>query len=387
MNWRVPFYDLVLGDEEKQAALSVIESNWLTAGPRIADFESAFSAAMGGEAQAVAVSSGTAALHLSLSALGIGPGDEVIVPSLTFVACANVIRYVGAMPVFADVTSELDWNVSPADVVAKITPRTRAIIVVHYAGYSCDMDELLVLSRKHDLALIEDCSHAPMGTWKGRPLGTFGDTGCFSLFSNKNMTTGEGGIVISRDQQLAERFRTLRSHGITTSTYQRFKGHAYGYDVVDLGYNYRLDEIRAAIGIEQLRKLPQFNVRRKERVERYRRLIADKLPRVRVPFVERSTDSSFHIFPVLLFGDEELRNNTLRGMADRGIQCSMHYRPIHTFSAYRGVIANVPVTDRIASSILTLPLFPSLSDEQMDLVVEELRVCLEGGSKADGCGD
>ena len=378
MKWKVPFFDLVLGDEEKQSVLSVIESNWLTAGPRIAEFESAFSAATGGGFLSVAVSSGTAALHLSLLALGVGSGDEVIVPSLTFVACANVIRYVGATPVFADVTSELDWDVSPADVATKITPRTRAIIVVHYAGYPCDMDQFLVLSQKQGLALVEDCSHAPLGTWKGRPLGTFGDTGCFSLYSNKNMTTGEGGMVVSRNQQLIERFRILRSHGITASTYQRFKGHAYGYDVAELGYNYRLDEIRAALGIEQLRKLPAFNAQRKERVERYRHLIADKLPSVRVPFVERRTDSSYHIFPVLLPGNEEVRNNTLRGMAERGIQCSIHYRPIHTFSAYQGVSADVPVTDRIASSILTLPLFPSLSDAQMDLVVEELQACLKG---------
>ena len=376
MSWKVPFFDLVLGDEEKQAVLSVLESNWLTAGPKIAEFESVFSVAVGGEVQAVAVSSATAALHLSLLALGVGPGDEVIVPSLTFVACANVIRYVGATPVFADVTSELDWNVSPADVAAKITPRTRAIMLVHYAGYSCDMSQLVALSDKHGLLLVEDCSHAPLGTWKGQPLGTFGDTGCFSFYSNKNMTTGEGGMIISRNPQLIERFRTLRSHGMTASTYQRFKGHAYGYDVAELGYNYRLDEIRAAIGIEQLRKLPIFNVQRKERVERYRRLIAEKLPQVRVPFAERSTDSTYHIFPVLLPGDEEVRNNTLHGMAERGIQCSMHYRPIHMFSAYEGVVANVPVTDRIAGSILTLPLFPSLTDVQMDMVVEGLRTYL-----------
>lgn len=376
MNWKVPFFDLVLGDEEKQAALNVLESNWLTAGPRIAEFENDFSAGLGGEAQAVAVSSATAALHLSLLALGVGPGDEVIVPSLTFVACANAIRYVGATPVFADVVSEFDWNVSPADVEAKITPRTRAIMVVHFAGYACDMDQFVALSKKHSLLLIEDCSHAPLGTWKGKALGTFGDTGCFSFFSNKNMTTGEGGMVISRNPQLTERFRILRSHGITASTYQRFKGHVYGYDVAELGYNYRLDEIRAAIGIEQLRKLPAFNERRKERVGRYRNLIAEKLPQVRVPFAERNTDSTYHIFPVLLPGDEEVRNNTLRGMADRGIQCSMHYRPIHMFSSYQAMVANVPVTDRIATSILTLPLFPSLSDAQMDLVVEGLQACL-----------
>jgi dTDP-4-amino-4,6-dideoxygalactose transaminase len=376
MNWKVPFFDLVLGDEEKQAVLQVMESNWLTAGPKIGEFEAAFSVASDSETQAVAVSSATAAMHLSLLALGIGAGDEVIVPSLTFVACANAIRYVGATPVFADVTSELDWNVSPADVETKITTRTRAIMVVHFAGYACDMDQFAALVKKHSLLLIEDCSHAPMVTWKGKVLGTFGDTGCFSFFSNKNMTTGEGGMVISRNPQLIERFRILRSHGITTSTYQRFKGHAYGYDVAELGYNFRLDEIRAAIGIEQLRKLPAFNAQRKERVERYRRLITEKLPQVGIPFAERTTDSSYHIFPVLLPGNEEVRNEALRGMADRGVQCSMHYRPIHMFSAYQGVIANVPVTDRIAPSILTLPLFPSLSDAQMDQVVDGLQACL-----------
>ena len=381
MAWEVPFFDLVLGEEEKLAALRVINSNWLTAGPTIAEFETDFSAALDTDLQAVAVSSATAALHLSLLALGVGPGDEVIVPSLTFVACANAIRYVGATPVFADVTSELDWNISPADVASKITPRTRAIMVMHYAGYGCAIDRFADLAQLNGLLLIEDCSHAALGTWKGKSLGTFGDTGCFSFYSNKNMTTGEGGMVISRNPELIERFRILRSHGITASTYQRFKGHAYGYDVAELGYNYRLDEIRAAIGIEQLRKLPGFNVQRKERVERYQRLIAEKLPQVRVPFTRNNDGASYHIFPVLLPGDEEVRSNTLRGMAGRGIQCSMHYRPIHTFSAYQGAVADVPITDRIAPSILTLPLFPTLTDAQMDQVVEGLQACLEGGSR------
>jgi len=376
MNWKVPFFDLVLGDEEKRAVLQVLESNWLTAGPKIGEFESAFAAALGSDAQAVAVSSATAAMHLSLAALGVGAGDEVILPALTFVACANAIRYVGATPVFADVVSEVDWNISPADVEAKITSRTRAILVVHFAGYACDMDAFVTLAQRHNLFLIEDCSHAPMGTWKGQALGTIGDTGCFSFFSNKNMTTGEGGMVLSRDKRLVDRFRVLRSHGITSSTYQRFKGHAYGYDVGELGYNFRLDEIRAAIGIEQLRKLPAYNAQRKDRVERYRRLIAEVLPQIKVPFRNRSTDATYHIFPVLLPGDGEMRNKALQAMADRGVQCSMHYRPIHTFSAYHGVRAEVPITDRIAPSILTLPLFPSLSDEQMDQVVDSLKACL-----------
>lgn len=376
MNWQVPFFDLVLGDEEKLAAIAVIESNWLTAGPRIAEFEAAFALSVGASATAVALSSATAALHLALLGLDIGPGDEVILPSLTFVACANTIRSVGATPIFADVTSELDWNISVADVAAKITSRTRAVMIVHYAGYPCDMDAFVDLCQQRRLLLIEDCSHAVLGTWQGRALGTFGDAGCFSFFSNKNMTTGEGGMLITRQPALAERVRILRSHGITASTYQRFKGHAYGYDVAEAGFNYRMDEIRAAIGLVQMQKLPAFNAKRKELVERYRKLIAERLPEVRVPFADYQGEASYHIFPVLLPCDAERRNEVLRNMGQQGIQCSMHYRPIHTFTAYQDVVIEVPVCERIAGSILTLPLFPSLSDEQMDLVVDTLGRCL-----------
>lgn len=376
MNWKVPFFDLVLGEEEKQAALSVIESNWLTTGPKIAEFETAFSETMNKEVEAIAVSSGTAALHLSLIALGIGPGDEVILPSLTFVACANVVRYVGATPIFADVNSESDWNISVTDVAGKITNQTRAIMVVHYAGYPCQMDDFVELCKKNDLFLIEDCSHTPLGRWRGELLGTFGDTGCFSFFSNKNMTTGEGGMIVVKNPELVKRLRILRSHGITSSTYERFKGHVYGYDVAELGYNYRMDEIRAAIGVEQLRGLPKINAKRKDRVERYRRLISEKLPQVGIPFDDQNEDASYHIFPIRLPGNEKVRERVLLGMSECGVQCSIHYRPIHTFSSYsrlaNGPLVNVPVTDRIADSILTLPLFPALSNKQMDLVVQTL---------------
>lgn len=376
MNWRVPFFDLQLGDEEKQAVMAVLDSNWLTAGPRIAEFETEFAKATGGEVQAVALSSATAALHLSLQALDIGPGDEVIVPSLTFVACANAIRYVGATPVFADITSRDDWNINPDDVARKITSRTRAIMPVHYAGYPCHMEPLMELAERHQLKIVEDCSHAPLARWNNRPVGTFGETGCYSFFSNKNMTTGEGGMVVSRDPAIIERLRILRSHGITASTYQRFKGHAYGYDVAELGYNYRLDEIRAAIGIQQLRKLPEYNRLRQGRIAHYRKLLAEYLPTVSAPFASHPGTSSYHVFPVLLPGDTEIRNRVIKSMGERGIQCSMHYRPIHTFSAYEGFAAKVPVTDSITGSILTLPLFPSMTDAQILDVVETLAECL-----------
>lgn len=376
MNWKVPFFDLQLGAEEKDAVRAALDSNWITAGPRIEAFEKDFAEAIGGEATAVAVSSATAALHLSLLALDIGPGDEVIVPSLTFVACANTIRYVGATPVFADISSEQDWNMSIADVAHKITPRTRAVMPVHYAGYACDMAALMELAAQRRIEVIEDCSHAPLTRHAGKPVGTFGATGCFSFFSNKNMTTGEGGMVLTRSPEIASRIRILRSHGITASTYQRFKGHAYGYDVADLGFNYRLDEIRAALGIAQLKKLRHYNVERKARASSYRAMLAESLPQVKAPFADHPGESSYHIFPVLIPGDGERRNAVVKAMAEAGIQCSVHYRPIHTFSAYEGFAADVPLTDKIAGSIVTLPLFPGMSEEQMRDVVEALARCL-----------
>jgi len=377
MNWRVPFFDLQLGEEEKLAVMAVLDSNWLTAGPRIAEFEAEFAQAIGSDVTAVALSSATAALHLSLLALDIGPGDEVIVPSLTFVACANAIRYVGATPVFADIINEDEWNISIEDTAKKITSRTKAIMVVHYAGYPCDMEGFVALASQHNLKIVEDCSHAPLAKYQQKTVGTFGQTGCFSFFSNKNMTTGEGGMVISQDPQVIERLKILRSHGITASTYQRFKGHAYGYDVAELGFNYRLDEIRAAIGIEQLRKLSGYNRQRQEKVAYYRELLEKRLPNVRVPFKNYRGDSSYHVFPVLIPGDTQRRNDVLKAMGANGIQCSMHYRPIHTFTAYEGFNANVPVTDRIAGSILTLPLYPTMSEAQINDVVETLSQCLQ----------
>jgi dTDP-4-amino-4,6-dideoxygalactose transaminase len=376
MKWRVPFFDLQLGDEEKHAVRDVLDSNWLTAGPRIAEFETRFSTALGGEVTSVAVSSATAALHLSLLALGVGPGDEVIVPSLTFVACANAIRYTGATPVFADIIGEDNWNICPVDTARKISARTKVIMVVHYAGYPCAMHPFLALAHKHGIEIIEDCSHAPVARTGGRMAGTIGKLGCFSFFSNKNMTTGEGGMVTTASAEVAERLRILRSHGITASTYQRFKGHAYGYDVGELGFNYRLDEIRAALGIEQLKKLSEFTRQRGERVSRYRQLLKAHLPVVKAPFEGHRGESSFHIFPVLLPCGIDGRNAVLKAMGEQGVQCSMHYRPIHTFSAYEGHSADVPVTDRVAGSILTLPLFPSMTDDQISDVVETLSRCL-----------
>ena len=265
MDWQVPLSDIDLGDAEIEAVEKVLRSRWLSMGPVTQQFEAAF-AAMCGAKHAFAVSNGTTALHLAYAALGLGPGDEVIVPALTFVATANAIRYTGATPVFADVTSLDDLTISPADIAAKITPRTRAIAVMHYGGYLCDMDAILALAGQHGLAVVEDACHAPGATYDGRGAGTLGDVGCFSFFANKNIAIGEGGMVTTNRDDLAERIRLLRSHGMTTLTWDRHRGHAASYDVVATGFNYRLDEIHSALGLAQLGKLLENNRRRADLV-------------------------------------------------------------------------------------------------------------------------
>lgn len=370
--WKVPFADLRLGEEEKAAVMAVLDSNWLTMGPRIQEFEAAFAEALGGGVHAVAVTNATAALHLAMAALDIGPGDEVIAPALTFVATANAVRYVGAVPVFADIVSENEWTLDPADVERRITPRTRAIAVVHYGGYPARMDDIQDIARRHGLKVVEDNAHGPLSEWRGRKLGTIGDVGCFSFFGNKNMTTGEGGMAVVARANLADRLRLMRSHGMTTNTYARFRGHAFGYDVVASGYNFRMDEMRAALGLVQLRKLAAGNARRGELAALYRALLAERAPAVRVPFAGFAGALAYHIFPILLPEGYDDREGLMKRMTDRGVQTSIHYRPIHWFSAFRDDDLRLPVLDGVAPRILTLPMSASLTEEQVELVVEAL---------------
>jgi len=375
MDWRVPLADVNIGPEEEAAVAEVIRSGWLTMGAVTQAFEAEF-ATFTGAKHALAVTNATAALHLACLALGVGAGDEVIVPSLTFVASANAIRYTGAQTIFADIESA-DWLcVSPQAIEASITPRSKAIMVVHYAGYACDMPAILEIARKHGLAVIEDAAHAVGASLQGKHLGTWGDIGCYSFFGNKNLTTGEGGMLVTNSDNLAEKLRILRSHGMTTLTWDRFKGHASTYDVVDLGYNYRMDEIRAAMGRVQLQKLPSGNARRGELTALYRELLAELVPGVQVPFSELRGQSSYHIMPVLLpKGTDKLA--VMASMKAQGIQTSWHYPPVHTFSIYaKGWQAQVnplPLTESVATRELTLPLYPTMTEEQVRMVVEGLR--------------
>jgi len=377
MNWIVPLSDVKFGSEEINAVTAVLESGWLTMGEVTAEFEKEFAAYTGAK-HALAVSNATVALHMACLALGIGPGDEVIVPSLTFVATANAVRYTGATPMFADITSENDLTISLASIERSLTPRTRALMVMHYAGYVCDMPRILAWAQAHGLPVIEDAAHAAGSFLDGKHLGTWGKVGCFSFFSNKNLSTGEGGMIVTDDDVLAQQFHLLRSHGMTSLTWDRHQGHAWSYDVVAEGYNYRIDEIRSALGREQLRKLPANNARRRELIALYRDLLAESCPALSVPFADHPGVSAGHIMPALLQkGADRLR--FMEGMKSRGIQTSIHYPPVHTFTSFKDGARGadrLPVTDDVAAREVTLPLYPTLTDAQLRLVVEAARDAL-----------
>lgn len=375
-DWRIPLSDIDFGAEEISSVEEVLKSRWLTMGRVTQEFESAF-AAYSHAKHALAVTNATAALHMACMAIGLKPGDEAIVPSLTFVASANSIRYTGATPVFADIVSETDLNISPDAIEASITERTRAIMLVHYGGYACDMPRILELARKYDLKIIEDAAHAS-GSWlEDRHLGTWGDIGCFSFFSNKNMTTGEGGMVVTNDETLFEKLRLFRSHGMTTLTWDRHKGHAWSYDVVELGYNYRIDEIRAALGLVQLNKLERNNDRRRHLTQVYRDALHELAPQVTVPFLDYRGISAAHIMPVLLPAGTN-RVHFMEKMKLQGIQTSIHYPPIHSFTAYNGksVKPVLPQTEDVAAREVTLPLYPGMSEEDVLAVAQALNQAL-----------
>ncbi len=373
-SWRVPLADLDYGDEEEQAVLGVLRSRWLTMGAVTQELEQAFAKRIGVK-HALAVSNATQALHLACLALGIGPGDEVIVPSLSFVATSNAVLYSGAQPVFADIIGPDELTISPGDIENRITPRTRAILPMHYGGYPCRMEEIMAIAAKHRLVVIEDAAHAPDAWLRGKALGTWGELGCFSFFSNKNLSTGEGGMVVTDRDDLAQKIRLLRSHGMTTLTWDRHRGHAYTYDVTELGYNYRIDEIRSALGLVQLGKLKANNARRGAITHRYWDCLKD-LP-VNLPFQNTVGDPAYHIFPILLPAGSD-RIGFIDRLREAKIQTSIHYPPIHQFSYYQGRFdfSGLLQTETLAAREVTLPLYPGMDDASVDLVISEVRSAL-----------
>jgi dTDP-4-amino-4,6-dideoxygalactose transaminase len=362
----------LLGLDEKVALAQVIDSGWITMGGRVRDFEQAF-AAHHDVSDAVAVSSCTAGLHLVMRALGIGPGDEVLVPSLTFVATANAVLYVGATPVFVDIHAADVPHASPDKAVARCSARTKAIIVMHYGGYVVDLAPWRKIAQSRGLYLVEDAAHAIGGDGVGQAT----DAAVFSFFGNKNMTTAEGGMVVAREGAVLEDVRRMRSHGMTTSSWQRAQGHSLGYDVTTLGYNYRMDELRAAVGLSQLCRLSAWNDKRRRLSQVYRDLLCDRCPQVQVPFAA-SWLSACHILPAVLPRGTD-RRAIMQAMHDARVQTTVHYPPVHLFSYYREAFSTetLPITEDYAARELTLPLHPALEPEKAEFVVDALALCLK----------
>jgi len=369
--WKARLSELEFDDRELGAVLDTLNSEWITAGPRTEAFEKAF-AELTGAAEAVAVSNGTAALFLALRALGIGSGDEVLCPSLTFVATAAAVLHCGATPVLVDIVSLSNPTIDPDDAASKITSRTKALLPVHYAGIPADMDRLCELAEAHGLFLVEDAAHAPGARFAGKACGSFGAAGCFSFFGNKNITTAEGGMITTSDPELAGRLRLLRSHGMTVTSWDRNKGRPAHYDVLEFGFNFRLDDIRAALGLVQLEKLPQLNRGRAKLAQRYNTGFTEMGCDLILPLASAGTlkEPACHIYPVVC-GSSEERDRLAMVLKEEGIQTSIHYPPIHEFTAFRRLDSGVdlPVTEAFASRELTLPLYPSLTEAQVDDIV------------------
>jgi dTDP-4-amino-4,6-dideoxygalactose transaminase len=365
-----------LGEAERQALAEVITSGWLTMGERVRAFETAF-AQLHGVPDAVAVSSATAALHLALAAHDIGPGTEVLVPSMTFVATVNAVVAVGATPVFVDVIAPDTPHLDLVDARRRLTSRTRAVVVLPYGGYAMDLAPWRAFADEHGLTVVEDAAHCAGTTG---PTGVLGPA-AFSFFTNKNMTTAEGGMLLEPDPERRERARRMRAHGMTASTLDRDRGRAVGYDVLECGHNFRMDELRGALGLVQLERLPAWNARRRELSAHYRAALAAELPGVTVPF-PADHPTTAHLLPVVLPAGTD-RAAVMAALRADGVQSSVHYPPVHLFTAYRGADgdAELPRTTEFGARELTLPLHPSLTTADVDRVVAGLRNALAGASR------
>ena len=372
----LPYGHQWLDETDLAAVVEVLRSDWLTTGPKVEEFERTFARSIGAE-EAVAVTSGTAALHAAMYALGIGPGDEVIVPAMTFAASANCVVYQGGTPVFADVDAET-LLLHPAQVEMKLTPRTRAVIAVDYAGQACDYDVLRHITRKHKLALVADACHAPGGSYKGRPVGSLADLSTFSFHPVKHITTGEGGMITTNNLELARRMRIFRNHGITTDSRQREEQGSWFYEMVELGYNYRMTDFQCALGLSQLAKLPAWIARRREIAGAYDRALAD-IPEVKPLYVQPEIGHAYHLYMVKL-QLERLRVDRARifaALRAENIGVNVHYIPVHLHPFYRRHFGTgpgtCPVAEKAYDKLLTLPMFPAMTDNDAADVVEALR--------------
>ena len=375
----IPYGRQSIDEEDIQAVVGVLRSDWLTTGPKVDEFEGAFANFVGAK-YAVAVCNGTAALHAAIYALGIEPGDEVIVPAMTFAATANCVVFQGATPVFIDVDPET-LLINPSQIEAKITSRTKAIIAVDYTGHPADYDELISISKQHGIALVADSCHALGATYKGRPVGSVADLSTFSFHPVKHITTGEGGMITTDDLELAKRMRMFRNHGITTDHRQREALGSWFYEMVDLGYNYRLTDFQCALGIRQLRKLPEWLERRREIARCYDEAFAE-LSAVSPLRVEKDVVHAYHLYVVRLDLKQLQadRADIFAGLRSEGIGVNVHYIPVHLHPFYRKRFGTgsglCPEAEAAYEQIISLPIYSNMSDASVDEVIKAVHKVL-----------
>ena len=376
----IPYGRQVIEDEDVAAVTEVLRSDWLTTGPLVARFEAAFASFVGAD-HAVAASNGTAALHLCMLAAGVGPGDEVIVPALTFAASANCARYVGATVVFADVRPDT-LTIEVGQVESLITPRTRAIVAVDYGGLPADLEELAALTQRHAITLVEDACHAPGAEYHGRKVGSIAHLTAFSFHPVKHLTTGEGGMVSTNDAALAQRLQAFRNHGIATDHRQREQAGTWEYDMAMLGYNYRLNDVQCALGLSQLQRLPQTLARRRALAGRYQSALAPLSP-VRLPVEPQDRRHAWHLYAIRINGADPApaRRRIFGELRAGGIGVNVHYLPVYLHSYYRALGYReglCPVAEHAYAGLLSLPMWHGLTDADQDRVIDSLARSLQG---------
>lgn len=378
----IPFARPDVGDAEIDAVARVMRTGWLSTGAETRAFEQEFSAFLGDGLQAVAVNSATAGLHLALEAIGIGPGDEVIAPTLTFTATVEVARYLGADAVLVDV-DPVTLNMDPTALEAAITPRTKAILPVHYSGLACDMDAIYAVAQRHGLKVVEDAAHSLPTTYKGATIGTLPSAATvFSFYANKTMTTGEGGMVITRDEALAARMRVMRLHGISRDAFDRFTSTkpAWHYEIVAPGFKYNMTDMASAVGRVQLQRLPAFLARRQQLAARYMRELSD-LPLILPAEAPPGEKHAWHMYVVRLSDDARVtRDEVIQRLSDAGIGTSVHYLPLHRQPYWRdryGLRAeDYPVADKAFERMISIPLYTTMTDDDQTRVIAELSAIL-----------
>ncbi len=370
---KVPFHRSAMGDEEVEAVSDVIRSGWLTMGAKTFQFEREFARYVGAS-HAIAVSSGTAALHLSLDAIGIGPGDEVLVPTNTFTATAEVVAHMGARPVLVDI-DERTLNISACDAEKKITARTRAIIPVHFSGLPCDLDEIHALAEVHDLRVIEDAAHALPSSYRRRRIGQISELTTFSFYATKPLNTGEGGMIATESDSYAHRIRMMRLHGISQDAWNRNTGNgSWQYEVQELGYKYNLTDIQAALGVVQLGQCDAMYHARHKIAEKYAQAF-QSIATLETPITQADREGSWHLY-VLRLNSERLRINRrqfIRELAERGVQASVHFIPLHLQPAYQRLYGykegDLPAAERQYHRCISLPIFPTMSETEVQYVI------------------